>query len=132
MTATTYTQANQFHLRGKDLVIQYSATSIAGVPLLNLEHKGTKKAFRGDEIRALESPLGTLITVTLEVIPDLKDVTLTVVIPGVNVAQNSEKVHTFAVVTTSHTSIGGPRLVKGQLQTYVTEDLIGTAETVIS
>jgi hypothetical protein len=126
----TLTEANSYHVHAHDLDIQYSATSLTGEPLMSVDQKGVKKSFRGSEITTTESPLGRLVTVTLEVVPDLRAVTLTLVVPMVNVGTHSEQVHTFAVIATGRSSIGGPRLVKGQVETYSTIQVSGTAQAV--
>ncbi len=120
----------QLHDRGRSLSIQYSTSSIAGVPLLNVVQGGVTQSFSGDEIGTLESPLGSLVTVMLSAVPDLETVTLTLVVPAINLDGNDDAVRTFAVITTNRTSIGGPALVKGQLQTYRRIALTGRAEQV--
>lgn len=133
MSIPQFTEPNLFQLqasrRGRS--IDYSTSSIAGVPLLNVMWDGQTFSFRGDEIEVLESPLGRLVTVTLSVIPDLETVTLTLVVPAMNVDANGEPLRTFAVRTTNRTSIGGPALVKGQLQTYQRYALTGRAQHVV-
>jgi hypothetical protein len=132
MNIPQLTEPNLFHLdagrRGRS--IDYSTSSIAGVPLLNVTWDGATYSFRGDEIQVLESPLGRLVTVTLSAVPDLETVTLTLVVPAMNVDANGEPLRTFAVRTTNRTSIGGPALVKGQLQTYQRYALSGRAQHV--
>ena len=113
--------------------IHYSATSIAGVPLLTYQANEQTRSFRGDEIRVQQTELGDTVTVTLEVVPDLHTVTLTLLIPAVNVGKdNASRIATQAIRTTSRTSIGGPRLVQGQIQLYEALALEGTAKSVVS
>jgi hypothetical protein len=72
-----------------------------------------------------------LITVTLEVIPDLHTLTLTLLVPQINLDEGNESsFSTQAILTTHRTSIGGPNLVKGPLQTYEVVALEGTARLV--
>jgi hypothetical protein len=123
----TYVEANVFELQGGGLTIQYTKSSIAGVPILTFNHRGVKKSYRGDEIRSVDTELGQLVTVMVEVVPDLHTITLTLVVPGMNLDGGEGPVQTFAVFTTELTSIGGPRLVKGQLDRYDTIQLTGRA-----
>jgi len=96
-----------------------------------VERQGVAYDFRGDEIQLLQTPIGTLATVVLEQTPDLETLLLTLVLPDVNVDQRDDDVEAFAVLTTSRTSIAGPQLVKGQIQTYRRIRLRGSAEHVV-
>jgi hypothetical protein len=133
MSTPPFIEPNLFQLQaaGGHRSISYSTSSIAGVPLLNVMWDGATHSFRGDEIQVLDSPLGRLVTVVLSAIPDLETVTLTLVVPAMNVDANGEPLRTFAVRTTNRTSIGGPALVKGQLQTYRRYALTGRAQNVV-
>lgn len=132
MTTPQLIEPNVYHLHGKSkgFTIEYATTSIAGVPLLTVVRKGQTHAFRGDEISVQDAGLGRLVTVTLSTTPDLETVTLTLVIPAMNLAGSDGTIHTFAVITTHRTSIAGPALVKGQIQTYQRYTLSGRAESV--
>jgi hypothetical protein len=132
-TAPRFIEPNLYHLhsKGKTLKIEYSTSSIAGVPLFSAVLDGATYSYRGDEIATLDSPIGRLVTVTLTVVPDLESVTLTLVVPAMNLDGNDGAISTFAVITTHRTSIGGPALVKGQIQTYRRIALTGTAEQVV-
>jgi hypothetical protein len=134
MSAPQFTEPNLYHLHGKTkgFSVEYSKTSIAGVPLLNVVFKGAKHSFHGDQISTLDSPLGSLVTVTLSATPDLETVTFTLAVPAMNLASSDGKIDTFVVITTNRTSIGGPALVKGQIQTYQRFALTGRAENVVS
>jgi hypothetical protein len=132
-TAAQLTEPNLFQLKAlrPGRSIDYSTSSIAGVPLLDVVWDGQTYSLRGDEIQTLESPLGRMVTLTLSVVPDLEIVTLTFVVPAMNVDANGEPLRTFAVKTTNRTSIGGPALIKGQLQTYKRYTLSGRAQNVV-
>jgi hypothetical protein len=87
--------------------------------------------FQGDEIRKDQTVLGKLVTVDLESVPDLHTITLTLVVPSINLGDETrQKFKTLAIRTTTHTSIGGPALVEGPLQTYDVFKLKGTAQQV--
>src|SRR5689334_2960764 len=120
MSISQFQEPNLFHLKAsrRGRSIEYSTSSINGDPLLDITWDGETRSFRGDEIQVVQSPLGSLVTVLLSATPDLETVTLTLVIPAMNVDANGEPLRTFAVRTTNRTSIGGPALVKGQIQTY--------------
>jgi hypothetical protein len=73
-----------------------------------------------------------LITVTLEVVPDLHTLSLTLLVPQINLgdAGAASAFSTLAIMTTHLTSIGGPDLVRGPLQTYEEVTLSGMARLV--
>lgn len=124
-------QPNMFELQGGDVRVSYSTSSIAGVPLFTYESKGAQRSFRGDEIRAQELEIGVLVTVTLDVVPDLHTVTFSVLIPPIHLDGNETDVETQGIRTLSRTSIGGPRLVKGQVSSYEHVGLGGKARAVV-
>lgn len=122
-------RANTFELQGDRVHINYSATSINGVPTLSYRDSQRQLKFSGSDIRITETEIGQLLTVTIEQIPDLRKVTLTLVLPIVNLPPNTSQrpVQTIAIQTVQRTNIGGPDLVDGQVQSYRTLNLKGTA-----
>lgn len=132
--STPFTEPNHYTLHGKKkgFTITYSTTSITGKPLFTVMRDGETQSFSGDEIATSDGPLGRLVTVTIAVVPDLEVVTLTLVVPAYNLTGSDGKLTTFAVVTRGRTSIGGPALVHGQIQTYERYALSGQAESVVS
>jgi hypothetical protein len=125
--------ANLYELQGDKVLVTYSTTNIAGQPLFTLQLGRKTLTFKKSEIKTTKSPVGTLVTVLTETVPDLRTVTFTLVLPDINL-QQSTKVNTRAIgiVTTSKTSIGGPTLVKGAVQSYKVVTLSGTAKIVQS
>lgn len=73
-----------------------------------------------------EGGRGRLLTVTVEAVPDLSTLTLTVLIPDVSLTAEAATIDTVAILTTHATTIGGPDLVDGPLQTYQVVPLRGT------
>lgn len=129
-TASEPRHPNKFELHGHDVRVSYSTSSIAGVPLFTYESKGTTRSFRGDEIRVQELEIGSLVTVTIEATPDLHTVTFSVLIPPINLDGREGAIQTEGIRTVSRTSIGGPGLVKGQVNTYENVGLRGKAQAV--
>jgi hypothetical protein len=130
-TTTDPRQPNMFELQGGDVRVSYSTSSIAGVPLFTYEGQGVKRSFKGEEIRAQETEIGVLVTVTIEAVPDFRVVTFSVLIPTINLDGNEAEVKTQGIHTTSRTSIGGPALVKGQVNSYEGVELSGKARAVV-
>jgi hypothetical protein len=124
-------EPNLFELKGPGLEITYSTSSISGQPLFTYQDKKVSLTFQGEEIRRLEADTGSQVTVTLEQIPDLRTVTLTLLLPTINLEGTECPFQTQAIITTHKTSIGGPDLVKGVLQTYRIKALRGIARLVV-
>ncbi|WP_341528432.1 hypothetical protein WKK05_03525 [Nostoc sp. UHCC 0302] len=85
--------------------------------------------FRGKEIRKQKSPLGLLITVTLEPNFDQGQLELTLVLPTVNL-QNGQK-QGFDTVAIKSRGLGFVINRAGAEQNYLTLPLKGVAESVI-
>lgn len=125
-------QANLFDLHNSTLKVSYSASSLDGKPQLTYKKGATTLSFRGSQIKQKATEIGTLLTVTLKSTPDSRTVFFTIILPQVNVAEGTPvKVDVKAIETTSRTSIGGPNLVKGQVQTYKVYTLKGTGQSVL-
>jgi hypothetical protein len=128
-------QANRFVLKGEGLEITYDETTIAGPPQLTYQVvQGVhSRTFSGNELSSKGSDIGigTLVTVTLEVIPDDKSTLFTLLIPTINLTGTNE-VHfeTLAIYTTVRDSFIGPNGVSGALQSYQCVQLEGTAQFV--
>ncbi len=122
---------NLFVITGAGIEITYSTSNIGGLPLLTYKDKQRALTFQGDEIGQLESEIGQQVTVIIEQTPDLQTVTFTLVLPTINLDQRESHFRTVGILTTHRTSIGGPDLVKGVLQTYLVKKLKGTARFVI-
>jgi hypothetical protein len=124
-------QPNLFELTGEyTQILTYSTTSITGQPQFYYRDQQREFTFTGDDIRSLDSEIGMMITVTLEVIDD-HTLTLTLLLPQINLGEGNESAFsTLAILTTHVTSIGGPRLIEGPLQTYEVVMLEGTARLV--
>jgi hypothetical protein len=134
MTAAGTDQANLFDLHNLTVKISYSASGIDGKPSLSYKKGGTTLNFRGSQLRQKQTEIGTLVTVTLKQVPDLKTVVLTLIVPQVNIPDNDNdgvSVAVKAIETTIRTTIAGPNGVRGQVQTYKSLSLRGKAQSVL-
>lgn len=112
-----------------DTQITYSTSSFAGPPQFSYSGPKGDHSFSGDEITSLESALGTEVTVTLETVPDLQTVTLTLLLPDIRIAFGEELgFQTIGIFTTTATTIAGPP--PGAAQTYEVIALEGVAKLV--
>lgn len=126
---------NRFVLEQQDATITYDTTAFDGQPHLSYQasHDPTVRAFRGDEIRAQQSEIGTLVTVTLEAIPDGPTTLLTILLPAINLEEAAEQPFvTVGIVTTEQSSIAGPQLVRGAVQSYQIMQFEGIAQFVLT
>ena len=130
-------EPNQFVLQGighnhKDIHINYSTTSKTGKPIFNYKDSKGAHNFTGDGIRTQKTEIGMLVTVLLEAVPDFHAMTLTLLVPTINLDGSARKFKTIAIQTTSKDTIAGESLVKGAVQSYEVIDLQGTANSVMS
>lgn len=120
---------NDFVCSNKDGSVQvhYTTSSKAGLPTLNFVHVLEEIAVyaQGVDISTTDTVLGTLVSTpdTAHFIPDAKDSFVSIVIPTIlNLpSKGSAKVtfDTVAIETTSRTTIGGPQLVVGPIETSI-------------
>jgi hypothetical protein len=131
--ATQVQEPNLFELQGDGATITYSTTSIAGVPQFNYQDNEHSVNRSGDEIRVEQTEIARLVTVDIEQVPDAYDLSVSLLVPIINLrGQTGEaSVQTVAVLTTDRSSaFTGPGGVEGQVQTYETLSLQGTARRV--
>jgi hypothetical protein len=128
---TQTNQPNLFLLSSRNILIRYQTTSLQGSPEFHYEDGRVNIDRRGDEIRTDDTSIGQLVTVVVEQVPDLETVTFSVVLPAVNLQERTPaSLSTLGVVTRDMTTIGGPGLIVGQVQTYDAVELKGTAQLV--
>jgi hypothetical protein len=132
---------NFFELTGSDVRLTY-ALDRAGK---HLTYKGPEgeRTFGDQDIDSLDTPHGSLLTVQLKAIPDLETLDLTLLLPTINLpapgdvvlrpplVAGPERFSTLAILTTTRTSIGGPGLVTGPLQSYRALEMSGEASEVL-
>ena len=121
---------NLYQLHGHHLHITYSTSSIDGKPRFQYHDPFQTLQFSGDQIRTLDSEIGTLVTVTIRLTPDFGSTSFTLMVPQVHLDQSSESnVKTFGVTTLHRFSIA-PQLDMGQTEHYTVAELSGTASLV--
>ena len=127
-------EANNYRVWGRGVHASYAATSLTGEPLFHYGAYGVEKNFKGEEIRVSETPLGLMVTVTINHVPDLRIDTFTLVLPPVNLAEGDPqaRVRAVGIYAVHHQNFGGPGLVKGPLISYDSEDMVGIANFIVS
>jgi len=120
-----------YQFQGKNVSITYSTTSFTGKPLFTYKDQQQTLNFTGNEqIRSVETEIGTLVTVTIRKTVDTGSTLFTLVLPRVNLENsNSAPVETKGITTTNRFSVI-PQFNQGQTQTYTIIPLTGTAQSV--
>ncbi|MEH1901862.1 MAG: hypothetical protein V7L04_10720 [Nostoc sp.] len=122
---------NEFELQGKGTYIKYSILN--GVPQLDYKTQNSSDHFSGDEIQTLATDIGTLLTVIISKPPNPNlggnVVRLSLLLPIINlpIGKAETPVQTEAILTTQKTSGFIHTPLFGQLQSYQTLVLTGTA-----
>ena len=105
-------QPNRFVLQSHDgkTKVDYETSSFLGQPTLNLtEGGGPIRHFAGSQIRALNTEIGTLVTVTTRVTIDTGSTSFSVLIPAITLKSLSDQeAFTTEAIVTNHT---GPNSV---------------------
>jgi hypothetical protein len=126
-------EPTSYKLSRDEVELTYSTTSLNGSAHLRFRDAQRKFDFSDEQIQTRATDLGTEVTVTFEVVADSRTVTLTLLVPAINLGQETEiQFTTAAIETTNHTTLGGPSLITGPWQTYRVLELHGTAQSVQS
>ena len=124
-------EANLFDITGP-IRINYSSSSIRGVPLVSYKDAELDLNFQGEDITRLETSVGELVTVTLQSVPDAFARTMTVMVPTIRLAAGDQaEFNTLAIETTDRSgAFVPPPGPAGVLQTYQVFQLRGSAQHV--
>ena len=123
----TRQDADRYVLAG-GVVGTVDTTSITGRPVVAVAVDGT--SVTDAELR--RSPLGLEVSATVEQVPDLKTVTITIFLPNVRHELGEQIVCSgVALITTTHTGVAA-QLLHGPLQTYEVRPVAVTANFVVS
>ena len=124
-------EANLFDITGP-IVVNYSRSSIAGVPLLSYKDAEHTLDFSDAEITRVDVAVGELVTVTLDQVIDAFVRTFTILVPKVHLAMGEEVEFDAIGVETVDRSVAfvPPPGPEGVLQTYRVHDLHGVAQLV--
>ena len=130
-TANVLFDANLFDIAGP-IRINYSSSSITGVPLVSYKDSELDLNFQGPDITHIETSVGELVTVTLQVVPDAFARAITLIVPTIRLATGEQaEFNTFAIETTDRSgAFVPPPGPAGVLQTYQVYQLRGSAQHV--
>jgi hypothetical protein len=126
---TATLDANLFNIVAP-IRISYSSTSINGIPRVSYKDAKYDLSFEGDQITRMKTPLGDLVTVTLENTPDAFDRTFTLIAPAIKLIEGDRvKFDTLGIETTDRAlAFVPPPGPAGVLQVNRAYQLHGTAQ----
>lgn len=123
-------QPNLYELSGDGIQVTYSTSSFDGSSHFNYQDSSVNKLFMGEQIRTVETEIGTLVTVTLKQIADGDSTSFTLLIPRVTLnPSNSADIVTDGITTLHKGTFAGPPV--GQDDFYTVHRLQGTASFVV-
>ncbi|HEX8441367.1 hypothetical protein [Archangium sp.] len=123
---------NHYELKGKDVQVTFSETSISGVPLMQYRDRQRQVSARGDEIRQVDVGIGKLVTIVLQSnAADDESIQFSVLIPHALLtgADRRVRINTLGITTR------GPGFIAPttrQLETYAEVRLTGDGRLVQS
>jgi hypothetical protein len=125
-------QPNLYELSGDGIQITYTLQPIAGPPQFSYHDAKLSHVFKGDEIRTVETEIGSLVTVTTVPGIDSGSTSFTVLIPKVNLGrQESANITTVGITTLHKFLVVGPA-PQGQTELYTVHPMQGTAAFVFT
>ena len=121
----------QYVLEAQDLKITYLVSGFQGLPYLTYQDSAQTLSFKGTEIRAAETEIGSLVTVTVKLTVDAGSTSFSVLIPAITLAdtQAEETFKTVGVLTVHRTA---PLVLPptGARETYEIYEFEGCAQAV--
>ncbi len=129
--AGQFLHPNLFELEGRGTRITFSLSSFTGAPQLQYRDLRISRTFTGSEISIQDSDIGLMVKVILERTVDFGNTILTLLIPHINMTGTDAPFRAVEILTPTRTSIGGPGLVSGPLETYQVQTLRGKARAVV-
>ena len=130
--AVSSVSPNQFELRGKDVRVSFSSTSITGEPLMQYRDRRRQVSARGDEIRPVDVGFGTWVTIVLQSnAADDEGILFSVLIPNALLTGGANRVSIRTLGITTRT----PGFIvpsTRQLETYTEVNLTGEGTFVVS
>jgi hypothetical protein len=124
-------QANLFDVTGP-IRINFARSSITGQPQLSYQDAELKLSFQGDELDIVTTPIGDLVTVTVQSIPDALVRRISLLVPVVHLpAGEQADFETIVIETVDRSGAFVPRPgPAGVLQSYRVHQVQATAQHV--
>jgi hypothetical protein len=118
-------EPNRYELSGKHLNVAYSTTGIDGKPHFSYQDLHQTLDLSGDEIRSVDTEVGTLVSVTIRLTVDTGGTTFSILLPRVNLPGEAAAPIQTVGITTIHKSPIVP--IIGQRDFYTVIRLTGSA-----
>lgn len=124
---------NFYQLHGHHLTVSYSSSGIDGKPHFSYQDTHKTLSFTGDEIRTVDTEIGSIVTVTLQLTVDSGSTTFSLLVPTVNLDDRTQQSGSITTegITTLHRFSLIPALNRGQTELYNVTRLTGTAQFVL-
>jgi hypothetical protein len=117
---------NLYKLSGDGIRITYSTSSVDGNPHLQYQDAHQSRLFMGNQIHSAPTPIGTLVSVILQIIADGPMMTFALLLPRTNLGMaDTAQIKTDGITTLHEASFIGPP--HGQTDFYTIHPLQGTA-----
>ena len=121
----TFAAPNFYQLSGHHIHVSYSTTGIDGKPHFSYQDLLHTLSFSGDQIRRVDTEIGTLVSVTIRMTIDTGGTTFSLLIPRVNIpGEQAVPIQTDGVTTLHKFSVFQ---TPGQRDFYTIAPLVGTA-----
>ena len=120
--------ANHYVISGNGIQAVVDTTGITGEPSVSLSVDGQRVV----DPALSNTPEGFVVDATVEQVPDSHTLEIRLVFPEVNLSESDVLFSGVAALTRELTSIGGPSLVAGPLQSYELRPVGGTASGINS
>lgn len=123
-------QPNQYLLRNPEVEVSYLTSGFQNQPYFTYNDGRQIQTFKGSEVRVIDTEIGELVSVTIQITVDTGSTSYSVLIPVINLADRAtpEKFHTVGVRTVHKTALVLPST--GPRETYHIDHLEGTARAV--
>jgi hypothetical protein len=123
--------ANLFDVTGP-IRINFSRSSIIGQPQLSYQDAELNLNFQGEDLDILTTPIGDLVTVTVQSIPDATDRRISLLVPVIRLAAGEQAEFETVVLETLDRSAAfvPPPGPAGVLQSYRIHQVQATAQHV--
>jgi hypothetical protein len=125
MPQTKFVEPNIYELSGGFITVTYATTGIDGKPHFSYQDLQHTRDFSGDQIRTVNTEVGTLVSVTIRLTVDTGGITFSVVLPRVNIPGEVAVPIQTVGITAIHKSPIVP--VVGQRDFYTVTPMTGSA-----
>jgi hypothetical protein len=127
-----FTTPNLYQVHGGGIHVTYSTTGFDGKPHFTYQDAQGSHSFSGDQIKAVKTPIGDLVTVTIRPTVDSGSTSFSLLVPVVNLTGpgHPAPVRTEGITTVHRFSIV-PAFNQGQTELYHVTTMIGMANQVV-